>query len=187
MRVFVALDIPEHVRNAIADYVRELAAVRGGARWVRTESMHVTLKFVGETSPEKVESIRAELAGVKSNAAVQLSFRGTGFFPNARHPRVFWAGIESSSNLEEIAREIEARLERLGIPREQRAFQPHLTLARFKSEECLPQLLAALERLGAREFGECICREFHLYESRLGRSGAVYTRLATFPFLPGGA
>ncbi len=185
MRVFVAMDVPEEVKGKIREFVAKLEAEcrdARGARWARVEGMHVTLKFIGEVATEKVEQIKKELEGVRSAAAVEMNFRGVGFFPNAKHPRVFWAGIEATPNLAEIAEEIEARLERLGIPREGRAFRPHLTLARFKSEEGLPKLREAIEKAGAMEFGATRGSEIYLYESKLLRGGAVYTRLETFSF-----
>lgn len=185
MRVFVAMDVPEEVRGAIREFVARLEAeCKGtrGARWARVEGMHVTLKFIGEIPAEKVEEIKKELEGVRSAAAVEMNFRGVGFFPNAKHPRVFWAGIEATPNLAEMAEEIEKHLERLGIPREERAFRPHLTLARFKSEEGLPKLREAIEKAGPAEFGSTRSSEFHLYESKLKRGGAEYTRLARFEF-----
>ena len=179
MRVFVAIDVAEEVRGAIRDFVGKMEQSCRGARWARVDGMHVTLKFVGEVSGEKVEEIKKELSGVRSPAAVEINFRGVGFFPNAKHPRVFWAGIEATPNLGQMAAEIETRLERLGIPQEGRAFHPHLTLARFKSEEGLPKLREAIEQAGAMEFGGMRSGEFHLYESKLFRGGAVYTKLAT--------
>ena len=116
---------------------------------------------------------------------MEMNSRGVGFFPNAKHPRVFWAGIEATANLGEVAAEIERRLEAIGIPREQRPFKPHLTLARFKTEEGLPRLLEALAAEGSSEFGRATEKEFHLYRSQLKPGGADYTRLATFPFVAG--
>lgn len=182
MRLFVALDIPDETRAAVGKLIAQLAPLCGGARWVRVEGMHLTLKFIGEQPEERVARIEQELRAVRS-PAVQLRFAGTGFFPNARHPRVFWAGIAASPNLAQLAAAIERRLEPLGIAREQRAFKPHLTLARFRSTAGLPQLRDALENLGPPEFGSSIMTEFHLYRSQLQRGGAVYTRLATFPFV----
>jgi RNA 2',3'-cyclic 3'-phosphodiesterase len=179
VRVFVAMDVPEEVKQKIREFVKKLEPICRGARWARVEGMHVTLKFVGEVPGEKVEKIKKALEGVQS-ASVEMNFRGVGFFPNAKHPRVFWAGIEATPNLAQIATEIETRLERLGIAREGRAFRPHLTLARFKSEEGLPALREATEKAGAMEFGGTRASEFHLYESKLMRGGAVYTKLATY-------
>ena len=194
MRVFVAMDVPEEVKGKIREFVGRLEAEcreARGARWARVEGMHVTLKFIGEVATEKVEPIKKELEAVREAfaakskttgeaAQVEMNFRGVGFFPNAKHPRVFWAGIEATPNLTEIAAEIEKRLEKIGIPREGRAFHPHLTLARFKSEEGLPKLRETIEKAGAMEFGSTQRSEFHLYESKLMRGGAVYTRLETF-------
>ena len=180
MRVFVALDLSDEVRRAIAGLVGKLEKTCRGARWVRVEGIHVTLKFIGEVPVDKVEQIRGALAGVHTAAPVEMSFRGKGFFPNAKHPRVFWAGIEATPNLGELATEIERRMEALGIPREQRPFKPHLTLARFKSEEGLARLVEALAAGGSLEFGHVTASEFHLYQSQIKPGGAVYTRLATF-------
>jgi len=98
---------------------------------------------------------------------------------------VFWAGIAATPNLAEMAAEIERRMETLGIPREQRAFRPHLTLARFTSEDGLARLRAELAQVGPLEFGSARMGEFHLYQSVLQRGGAQYTRVATFAFAGG--
>jgi 2'-5' RNA ligase len=183
VRVWVALDVPEKVRQGVGELMRQLEPACRGARWVRTQGMHLTLKFIGETAPETVERIQAELGAVRSATPVEMRFRGVGFFPNAKHPRVFWAGIEASPNLTEIAADIERRMEGLGIAREERAFKPHLTLARFKSEDGVAKLHEALAKAAPFEFGGARSEEFHLYQSVLKRGGAEYTKLATFPFV----
>ena len=179
----MALDIPEEVRRAIGALTGKLEKSCRGARWVCVEGMHVTLKFIGEVSTEKVERIKEALAGVRSGEHIELNFRGAGFFPHERHPRVFWAGIEASANLAELAKDIEARLERLGIAREERPFRPHLTLARFKSEEGLERLRETLRDAGPLEFGSTRAGEVYLYQSQLNPRGAVYTRLASHSFV----
>lgn len=183
MRLFVALDIPNDTRAAVGKLIAQLAPLCRGAKWVRTEGMHLTLKFIGEQPEGNTGRIEADLRAVRSSALVEMRFAGTGFFPDPRNPRVLWAGIEASPNLAELAADIERRLEPLGIPREQRAFKPHLTLARFKSSDGVPQLREALGKLGVLEFGAATVSEFYLYRSQLQRSGAVYSRLATFPFV----
>ncbi len=183
MRVFVALDIPDEVRQALGSLVAQLERTCRGARWVRVAGLHLTLKFIGEVQPEMVERIQAELATIRLAAPVEMTFRDVGFFPNERRPRVFWVGISATPNLAELAGEIERRLEPLGIPREQRAFRPHLTLARFKSAEGLERLREALQSLGQLEFGATRTGEVHLYRSQLKPGGAEYTRLKTFSFV----
>lgn len=182
MRLFVAMNIPEDIRNSLAGLAAKLRAACRNARWARVEGLHVTLKFIGETSAETTEMIKAALAAVPSRVPISINFRGLGFFPNERRPRVLWAGIEANSQLCELAAAVETALEPLGIPREGRPFSPHLTLARFDSPRGLETLHAAIEKAGPFEFGSTAVKEFHLYQSVLKRGGAEYTRLATFPF-----
>ena len=185
MRLFVALDIPEDVRAAIGALVAKLRGVCRNARWVRIEGAHITLKFIGEVPVEKAEDIKTALLAVPFPAPIKMSFRGLGFFPNDRRPRVLWAGITAGPELGALAAAVETALEPLGIAREQRAFSPHLTLARFDSPSELTRLHAGIAAAGSLEFGRAIAAEFHLYQSVLKRGGAEYTRLATFRFAEG--
>ena len=187
MRLFVALEIPAGVRDNLAALVQELRTLTQEARdnrprWARAENLHVTLKFIGEVARERLDGIRGALAAVRSERPADLAFRGLGFFPNERHPRIFWAGIEASENLQSLAAEIDRSLEAFGVARERRAFAPHLTLARFQPPGLPEKLRSAIQREIAREFGSLHTHEFHLIESRLKSSGAEYTRIATFPF-----
>jgi len=182
LRVFVAMDLNEGVRQNIAQLMKELAPAARGARWVQTDGMHVTLKFIGETVPEMVERVKTALGDLRSAKPIEMSFRGVGCFPNERRPRVLWAGIEATPNLAEVRAEVERRLFLLGIAREERAFHPHLTLARFKQPQSQPRLAEAMRELCAREFGAVRTSEFHLYQSKLKPGGAEYERLATFAF-----
>lgn len=181
MRLFVALEIPSAVRGNLASLLNSLRAITKELRWVRAENLHVTLKFLGAVADEKLDAVRAALGNIRSEQAVTLEFRGLGFFPNERHPRVLWAGIEASPNLKTLAADIEAAVEELGIPREKREFSPHLTLARF--ERPLPaSLRKAIAENARRDFGSLRTNEFHLIHSKLKSSGAEYTTLASFRF-----
>jgi len=180
MRLFVALDIPETVRDSLTRLSRQLRETCPTARWVSIEGAHVTLKFIGETPAERVEQIRSALGGVPATGPIELRFAGLGFFPDARRPRAFWAGVEAGAELRALATSVETQLEPLGLPRETRAFHPHITLARFKLPGGLDPLRAAVEKLGVPEFGRHLAREFHLYQSVLKPKGAEYTRLASY-------
>jgi 2'-5' RNA ligase len=189
VRLFVALEIPDQVRDGFAALITELRGAdssfsKSRARWVRPENLHVTLKFVGHVDTGKLDAIRATLAEVRLDNPVALRFRGLGFFPNGKRPRVFWAGIEASPNLAPLAGEIEARLAKVGISGETRAFAPHLTLARFEPPGISDGLSAIAQENVAREFGAARTGEFHLFESKTKPSGAEYTRLQSFPFAP---
>jgi RNA 2',3'-cyclic 3'-phosphodiesterase len=185
MRLFIALDLPDEVRRALAQLIAQLKPTCGSARWVRPDSMHLTLKFLGETDQEKLDAIRAALATIHSAQAVALDFRALGFFPNEFKPRVMWTAVEASPNLSDLVAALEAALEPIGFPRESRAFVPHLTLARFNSAEGTENLVRAADALKSYDFGSARESEFHLFESVLKRSGSEYKKLATFPFVQG--
>jgi len=182
MRLFVAMDIPEGVRSMLAALIARLRPSHRDARWVRIEGLHVTLKFIGETPSEKVNEIKNALASIPPSPPIQINFRGLGFFPNDRRPRVLWAGIAAGPELSALASSVDTALASLGFPREERAFSPHLTLARFDTPRGLDALHAAIEKAGPFEFGSATAKEFHLYQSVLKPGGAEYTRLATFSF-----
>ncbi len=185
MRLFVALDLPKAVRGALGELTAKLKPKSQVARWVHLESMHVTLKFLGHSPPEKLNSIRDALRSIHSSRAIDLHFRGLGFFPNERRPSVIWSGIEASPNLPEIVAAIETAVEPLGFERESRPYFPHLTLARFNSGSGAKNLIAVAETMKSYDFGSARESEFHLFESVTKPSSAEYTRLATFWFVKG--
>lgn len=189
MRLFVALDIEDGIRQRITRFLDGVRGLAPDARWARPEWLHVTLKFIGES--HNLDGIRDALARVDGNA-VTVSFRGTGFFPTPRSARVFWVGIESDARLAQLAQSVDAALTALGIESETRAYTPHLTLARAgrpdrrvksKSDAAgnpFAQLQKKLAALSPPEFGTMTAREFYLYESKLKPSGSVYTKLQEF-------
>jgi 2'-5' RNA ligase len=182
MRLFVALEIPSTVREHLAELVNSLRAVSPQTRWVRPENLHVTLKFIGEVPETQLAPIRTTLAQARSTQPITIAFRGLGFFPNERHPRVFWAGIEASPNLKTLAADIEKATETLSIAGEQRPFSPHLTLARFEPPRVPEKLREAIQENAGREFGSLRTHQFHLIESKLKPSGAEYTTVESFSF-----
>jgi 2'-5' RNA ligase len=187
VRLFVALEIPAAVRDNLAAQVKQLRDLSAQVadkrpRWVRSENLHVTLKFIGEVAPAKIDGIRGVLSNIRSSAPVDLQFRGLGFFPDEKHPRVLWAGLNPSANLSSLAGDIDRAIGTLGIARETRAFIPHLTLARLEPPGLHEKLRAAIQKNSECEFGSFQAREFHLIESKLKSTGAEYTSLASFPF-----
>lgn len=199
MRLFVALDIDAGIRQRIAEFSELLRATAPGVRWVGPEAFHVTLQFLGET--QKVEETRNALHGVKSSP-IDLDFRGAGFFPSHKAPRVLWVGIEADTRFRELVTAIGQALAPLGFERDAGPYRPHLTLARsgsgrprpVRGEHTVPalqQVRAKLETMPAPEFGTMTAREFYLYESKLSPAGARYTKVArylldsTAPTVPG--
>ncbi|MBZ5522617.1 MAG: RNA 2',3'-cyclic phosphodiesterase [Acidobacteriia bacterium] len=183
MRIFIALDIPEEIRKSIARYVEGVRPFAPDARWTRPESLHVTLKFVGQADDAKVEEIRQALLQVKA-PPLEVGFRETGFFPGARAPRVFWAGVEAPKALPALAAAIDAALEKIGIAREDKPYHPHLTLARAGSAPAANRAFRQLPpKLPAEvpQFGTMTAQEFFLYKSEPLRGGSRYTKLERFP------
>jgi len=188
MRLFVALDIDSEIRRRIGEFRDQMRAYAPDVRWVGPETFHVTLQFLGET--EKLDEIRSALEQVRGKA-IGLSFRGTGFFPNPKAPRVFWVGIEADENLQPLADSIGESLRSLGFECDAGPFKPHLTLARSGSGRPKPvrgeqasaglrTLRVKLETLPPAEFGTMTAHEFCLYQSTLSPRGAKYTKLASY-------
>lgn len=192
MRIFIALDIDDAIRERIERFMEGVSGFAPDARWVRPESLHVTLKFIGEKATDKVEDIKRTLSAIQAGS-VEITFRGYGFFPTSKAARVFWIGIESGPQLSSLATAVDEATFALGIPQEDRPYSPHLTLARGggrsgapgwrkgdaanKNFSVLQEKLAALP---TPDFGTMTAREFFLYQSQLLRGGARYTKIAKF-------
>jgi 2'-5' RNA ligase len=185
VRLFVALDLPEAVRRALAELIANLKPKSRGARWVQPENLHITLKFIGHVGNEKLSPIQSALSSIHAAQPIELYFRGVGFFPNERRPRAFWCGVAGSPNLAELAADINRALVSLGIEAETRPFTPHLTLARFKSDEGVHEMVHAANDMKSTDFGAATETNIHLYESLLKSTGAQYNRVASFPFVGG--
>ena len=100
-------------------------------KWVAAESIHITLKFLGEVPDKSIEDVDTALTGLTWKTFT-ITVRGIGFFPGTRSPRVFWAGMEAPT-MQGLTEQLDARMERFGFDKEKRAFRPHITLARAKN------------------------------------------------------
>jgi 2'-5' RNA ligase len=187
MRTFVAIDIPSGIRHQIRELldVLQRAASPSGSnvRWSRSEGLHITLKFLGEVSPEKAEQIKTQLQSVRLADPLPIQVRGAGFFPNERAPRVIWVGIQAGPELAELARRIEESLAPLGIAKEDRPFSAHLTLGRLRAPDKLVAVRELLRQREPLEMGRFTAAEFYLYESQLAPGGSIYRRMARFPLV----
>lgn len=178
MRLFVAIEIAPEIREKITGYISRLKPAIANARWAHTEGIHITLKFLGNVPDTKRVAIENTLRGIQSSK-FSLSVRGVGVFPNARAPRILWAGIESGPQLAKLAALTGEALALLGFEREQRTFTPHVTLARFHDRSSKADVSAALSD-PTPSFGTMTAAEFHLYESRLSPQGSQYFKLSSF-------
>jgi 2'-5' RNA ligase len=193
MRVFVAIDLQHEIREKIARFLEGVREFAPDARWANPESLHITLKFIGEQKPEQVAAVTEHLQSVVGRK-VEIQVGGYGFFPTAKAPRVFWLGIQAGPELTEVAASIDSALAELKIPREDRPFSPHLTLARggagsgspkWRKTDGTNSTFATLQKrlfaLSELDFGTMTAREFFLYQSQLSPGGSKYTKLHSFP------
>lgn len=181
MRAFIAIELPESLHEALAREQSRFRAVCPDARWTRTEGIHLTLKFLGEISDVQVDKVKKALQQLQPFEKFVVRAKGFGFFPNAKRPRVFWAGLEAPPELARLAAQVESVMAPLGFPPENRAFSPHLTLARFKIPRPQPKLQALLAEQDDPLLGTFEVSEFFLWESKLSPQGANYRKVARFP------
>jgi 2'-5' RNA ligase len=205
MRIFIGIDLDDEIRGKLARFLEGVSGFAPDARWVRPESLHITLKFIGEQKQEQVEAITQRLRRVESDPfKVQVS--GYGFFPTAKSPRVFWIGIHAGLQLAQLAGDIDAAVAGLGVPREERKSSPHLTLARaggrsgtrsrgssgdpkWRAGDGPNSIFAVLQKrlaaMGELDFGRMAAGKFILYQSQLSPAGSKYTKLEHFPMRAG--
>ena len=175
MRLFVAIPLPEAIRDDLARLCRGVP----GARWTPAENMHLTLRFLGEVDPPMRTDIISELGRLEA-APFEMTLKGVGSFGKGRFQRVLWAGIEETPALFALQKKVETALTRVGFDREKRKFHPHLTLARLKEapKERVIRFLA--DHALYASAGIPVTR-FTLYSSHLSQAGAIHSVEAEFP------
>jgi 2'-5' RNA ligase len=187
IRTFIAIPLPEPLLAQLARVQRQLEreVPPRSVRWVRPESIHLTLKFLGDTPTEKLPQIEAALAAVAQNGpACTFTVTGLGCFPNSRRPRVLWVGVqEPTGRLAALQNAIEEAVAPFGYPPEGRGFTPHLTLGRVHRRADRRDVARVGEIVATTEvgpLGEVAVHHFALIRSLLKPTGAEYTTLAEF-------
>lgn len=185
MRLFIAVEIDETVRLRAAQLSSRLASMleRGRGRkevaWVAPQNLHLTLRFLGEVDAEAAEAVKGRLAAPFQTPAFEVGLAGLGTFPPEGPPRVIWLGVRcGSAGLSDLPREVDARLDGLGLPNVERSVRAHLTLGRVKGP-LGGRLTDAIAAAGAADAGRCLVDHVTLFESRLSPSGATYCVIAT--------
>ncbi|MGI0149880.1 MAG: RNA 2',3'-cyclic phosphodiesterase [Thermoplasmata archaeon] len=150
---------------------------------VNTKQLHLTVKFLGDTEeglvPEIVTAMREAAADVRP---FEIRVRGTGAFPSLARMNVIWVGVEGAEPIARIAELLEASLEPLGFPREDRPWKAHVTLARVKGRQDLDRVRRILEAHATEAFGAHVVDAIHLKKSVLTPQGAQYSVLETVRF-----
>lgn len=180
MRLFTGIGIPYKVRRNLELLLAHLQPT-ANIKWSLPENLHITTKFIGEWPEERLEELKAALHRVPCPDAFAISIAVLGWLPNPHAPRIFMCGIHASESLAALARHTEDALAEIGIPRENRPFSPHLTLARIKSSRNLSPLKQAVAQLPSVDFGRFAPENFHLFLSKPGRDGSVYSVIDSYP------
>ena len=189
VRVFVALDLPAHAKEVLRETVQELADVLpSGIRWVDPSGIHLTLKFLGDVDAGRVEDLLSAMGTAArrfESCSLPLALSGLGVFPNAREPRVLWAGVKG--DLEALGRLqtlVDKALNELGFALERRPFRPHLTLGRVRDQVSPVERKRIGEAMGQGRLTDgpsWQAREIHLIRSTLTPRGAIYDSIGAKP------
>jgi len=174
MRLFVGIALPSDIKMTLVTLCSGLS----GTRWVKPESMHVTLRFIGEVDRGAAHDLDSALSDVRV-PAFEMRFSGIGNFSKKERLRALWAGVESNPALTLLQSKIEKAVQRAGFAPEGRKFTPHVTLARFKGQRV--DLGHYLEANGAFSSGPFPVEAFTLFESRMGHGGSHYEALSEYP------
>jgi RNA 2',3'-cyclic 3'-phosphodiesterase len=180
-RVFCAVELPDVVRARLEDHVLRLRqkVPDAAASWSRVENIHLTLKFFGNVEAERIQKIsEAAERVVKQFSTFQINVGETGVFPRASRPQVLWIGIgDPLGQLTALQEKLENECAAEGFPKENRAYRPHLTIARLRRPEGARQLAEA--HLGMRfEPVEVAVKEIVVFRSELSPKGSKYTSIS---------
>jgi len=181
MRLFTAIDLPAEMLLRLE---RLLSSLRPEAliKWSPLDNLHITTKFIGEWPERRLQELDEALAGLKPREPFDIEVRDLGWFPNDRSPRVLWAGVHGGPALKQLMADTEERLVALGIPKEEKAASPHLTLARIKNPAPLRNLRHKVDELQPAELGAFPAQHFCLFRSDPGSNASIYRRLRDYRF-----
>jgi 2'-5' RNA ligase len=173
-RLFIAIDIPERIRDDIAATYVALP----DARWTHEEQIHLTLRFVGEVAGDTAERIKSALRFV-TGPSFSLQMKGVGFFPPRKDPRILWVGVSENEELMRLQARIERALTAIGIQPDDRKFHAHVTVARLNGTPAgkVAEYVTHNSLFATEEFA---VSSFHLYSSILRKEGAHHTKEMTF-------
>jgi len=182
MRTFIAIELPEEIREALGKIQEELKRSGADVKWVTPKNIHLTLKFLGDLNEKKLPQIKEVLDEVVRNKTTfPIRFSTLGAFPKIDSPRVIWVGIDQGdSETKAIACELEEKIAKIGIPKEKREFSSHITLGRTRSDKNLDGLveeIKKLENLWVGKNPECLIKTITLFQSSLSPLGPTYATL----------
>ena len=179
-RVFLALEVPDEIRQDIECFKERLNTGEAMIKWVEPENLHINLRFFGEISEEeikKIEECSKQIAD--SQKPFELSIEGLGFFPNNISPRVLWLGC-TSKELLKLRFDLEQLFEEAGLGKEKKEYKPHITLGRIKSKKEVRTLSKEVCKKSETRLGTFHADRITIFESRLSFKGPEYIKIAEF-------
>jgi 2'-5' RNA ligase len=179
MRLFTGIALAPHALDNLSRVLQELRPL-APLNWSPVENLHITSKFIGEWPEARLAELDRTIQSVNPPGAFDITIARFGYFPNPHNPRTLFAGVQAGSELAELAAGIDQAVAPLGVAHEKRPWSPHLTLARIKQED-IRGLRKHIANMTNFDFGTFQVSEFHLYSSKPGPAGSVYTRLADYP------
>jgi 2'-5' RNA ligase len=177
MRLFVGISIPAD----IADRLWSLTGGVPGAHWMEAETYHLTLRFIGDAGRPQAEELHEALAAI-GHAGFELALAGIDYFGTSSRPRVLWAGVDPSLPLHQLARKVDRAARQSDLPREDRAFTPHVTIARLY-DTSMVEAMAFIQQKALFRAPPFAVDHFSLFESRPGNGGPAYIKLADYPLI----
>lgn len=182
IRAFIAIELSDQIKETIRNFQEQLKPLGCDVSWVKPENAHLTLKFLGDVKAKMVPSVTEALTNLcRDLRPFDTALTQPGVFPDLRHPRVVWVGLDDSDgNLTRLAGSLETALGNIGFKKEKRSFQAHITVGRIKSGKNIQRLSESLERYplpaGITQNMRSIC----LYKSLLTSGGPIYSILASY-------
>lgn len=176
MRAFIAVELSKEIKETLARIQQKLSPFRQSLNIVNPENIHLTLRFLGEIDKGMVEEINTALQeAAKEYFQFSIALGNIAAFPKIEYPRVIWAGItKGNAELLNIAAAIEEKLVHIGLPKEDKPFSAHITIARVKSSHDRAQLVAALKAIPPLAQQETLINKFIFFKSTLTPHGAVH-------------
>jgi RNA 2',3'-cyclic 3'-phosphodiesterase len=181
MRLFTAIDPSADVLLRLE---RLMSILRPEAliKWSPVDNLHVTTKFIGEWPESRLEELNAALTSLLPREPFEAQVKELGWFPNERSPRILWAGVHGGDPLLGLAHDTDECLAKLGIPKEDRCFTPHLTLARMKNPVPLRRLQQRIQELQSTSLGKFLVARFFLFRSDPGSNASLYRKVREYGF-----
>ena len=187
MRTFIAIELPEDIRNILSDIQNELKQTRADVKWINPKNVHLTLKFLGEIEQDLVKKINPIIDEIaKRSPCSNLYLSNLSAFPKIQYPRVIWVGVTNDQGVIEIAKDLEKQLIKIGIPAESRPFTTHITLGRVRSglnRKVLVEKLELLNKSLLSRQPEFKVYDLTLFKSTLTPQGPIYEVIFRCPFM----